>query len=365
MDYLIQFQMSIFALSGLVLLFYTIYRRAQSFNYAKRLLLYIIVANIIGLISEAMSWIFDGELYYGVYFLEYASNFLLYLMTPILAGLIAAYIDFKIFYSKKRLMKLLYYQHTSVIVFILLCINIFYPFIFDVNPVTNAFVSKPLGWMSYAIVLCFYLYMIFVLLKYAQKTNRTTKKVFIISFLLPLVGMLIQMIESRLFVSWTAVTLRIYIIYTYIESSTGDYDYLTKLYTRYSYRVFIRQYIEEQISFGILFIDLNGFKKINDKYGHQIGDEVLIEFGIILQKVFHNEKMIARLGGDEFIVVIEQNHNQLDDCLKHIHDHINHSPLKVIHGLSFAYGYQLHEHQMNSDELFDEADKKMYEHKNK
>jgi len=365
MDYLLQFQMSIFALSGLVLLFYTIYRRAQSFNYAKRLLLYIIIANAIALISEVMSWIFDGELFYGAYFLEYTSNFILYLMAPILAGLIATYIDFKIFYSKKRLMKLLYYQHTSLVVLILLCINIFYPFIFDVNPVTNAFVSKPLGWMSYAIVLCFYLYMIFVLLKYAQKTNRSTKKVFIISFLLPLLGMFIQILESRLFVSWTVVTLSIYIIYTYIESSTGDYDYLTKLYTRYSYRVFIRQYIEEQIPFGILFIDLNGFKKINDKYGHQIGDEVLIEFGIILQKVFHNEAMIARLGGDEFIVVIEKNHDQLESCITHIHEQIKHSPLKVIHGLSFAYGYQVHEHDMNSDELFDEADKKMYDHKNK
>ncbi len=51
---------------------------------------------------------------------------------------------------------------------------------------------------------------------------------------------------------------------------------------------------------AIFYMDLNGFKPVNDTYGHDVGDEVLKEVAIRLQKTLRTTDIIARLGGDEF-----------------------------------------------------------------
>lgn len=58
-------------------------------------------------------------------------------------------------------------------------------------------------------------------------------------------------------------------------------------------------------NFSILFIDLDRFKSINDTYGHNIGDKLLIEVSKQLKKCVKETDVIARLGGDEFTILIE------------------------------------------------------------
>jgi diguanylate cyclase (GGDEF)-like protein len=52
-----------------------------------------------------------------------------------------------------------------------------------------------------------------------------------------------------------------------------------------------------------LFMDLNGFKRINDTLGHKVGDQALIETALLLKLTFRESDLIARVGGDEFIVL--------------------------------------------------------------
>jgi diguanylate cyclase (GGDEF)-like protein len=51
-------------------------------------------------------------------------------------------------------------------------------------------------------------------------------------------------------------------------------------------------------------MDLDGFKDINDSYGHQVGDQVLIEVGRRLRQSIRRSDTVARLGGDEFIILL-------------------------------------------------------------
>ena len=52
-----------------------------------------------------------------------------------------------------------------------------------------------------------------------------------------------------------------------------------------------------------LFMDLNGFKRINDTLGHNVGDQALIETAILLKSTFRESDVVARVGGDEFVVL--------------------------------------------------------------
>ena len=59
----------------------------------------------------------------------------------------------------------------------------------------------------------------------------------------------------------------------------------------------------------VLFIDLDGFKSINDQFGHSKGDDALREFAHVLEMEFRESDVVARLGGDEFVVLLGETEN--------------------------------------------------------
>jgi diguanylate cyclase (GGDEF)-like protein/PAS domain S-box-containing protein len=63
-------------------------------------------------------------------------------------------------------------------------------------------------------------------------------------------------------------------------------------------------YVRAQTNFVVLFLDLNGFKKVNDEFGHNIGDEVLKTVANRLKDLTRGSDYVSRLGGDEFVVVL-------------------------------------------------------------
>lgn len=98
-------------------------------------------------------------------------------------------------------------------------------------------------------------------------------------------------------------------------------DKLTKLIDRYNFLDHIEKQLkitaEKKQKSGLLFIDLDGFKQVNDSYGHSFGDEVLIQVAERLRSVVRRQKLnfeqdeskleqnLSRLGGDEFTIYIQ------------------------------------------------------------
>jgi len=95
-------------------------------------------------------------------------------------------------------------------------------------------------------------------------------------------------------------------------------DYLTGLPNRYAFEQHLKAKIEKYDSgvdknpFSILFVDLNDFKKINDVYGHDVGDQVLIEFALRMHTTINKHDLAARFAGDEFVIVLNDIHSKED-----------------------------------------------------
>ncbi|RJT23201.1 diguanylate cyclase domain-containing protein [Buttiauxella izardii] len=86
-----------------------------------------------------------------------------------------------------------------------------------------------------------------------------------------------------------------------------QHDSLTQLPNRF----YLQKHLEMQMGnliepLHILFLDLDGFKRVNDVWGHAIGDELLIKISQTLRDVVGDEGFVARIGGDEFIIVVSQ-----------------------------------------------------------
>jgi diguanylate cyclase (GGDEF)-like protein len=59
------------------------------------------------------------------------------------------------------------------------------------------------------------------------------------------------------------------------------------------------------LTFSIMFLDVNEFKKVNDTYGHDVGDQLLKTLGGILKECLRNEDTLSRISGDEFVILLE------------------------------------------------------------
>jgi diguanylate cyclase (GGDEF)-like protein len=144
-------------------------------------------------------------------------------------------------------------------------------------------------------------------------------------------------------------------------------DSLTGLYNRKSFIEKLKDiYSRDKASpLVILMLDLDNFKMINDKYGHQTGDVVLQEFAQLIETNIRKSDMACRLGGDEFTVILRASKEETAQIIKRIRDSIKawkegDSTLK---SLGVSIGSARLKDGYSIDDLIREADNNMYEEK--
>lgn len=150
---------------------------------------------------------------------------------------------------------------------------------------------------------------------------------------------------------------------------SANHDDLTGLTSRARFFVQLGQTLADDVSgskIGVLYIDLDGFKEINDNFGHHVGDIVLRTVAQRMRSTVRETDLVARLGGDEFTVLCPQveNGTELEDLAKRLvaamKVPIEAAETTVYVGVSIGIAVALRR-SISSDVLVDAADRALYQ----
>jgi len=142
-------------------------------------------------------------------------------------------------------------------------------------------------------------------------------------------------------------------------------DKLTKAYNRYYMQQKVEALLANNILFKLYYLDLNKFKPVNDNFGHDIGDKVLIEVKERLESILDVNDIVVRIGGDEFVIVkISSSDDITNKIIAAIEAPFNFKDLSQF-SISTAVGQsKLSDQHTSLEEMLEYADKKMLNNKN-
>ncbi|EPT4464391.1 diguanylate cyclase [Klebsiella aerogenes] len=152
------------------------------------------------------------------------------------------------------------------------------------------------------------------------------------------------------------------------------YDYLTRVHSRFGLYEHLRELevTDNETSLNVLVLDIDHFKKINDTWGHDCGDNVLMTFARRVKNTVADRGVIARLGGEEFAVVMtgkpgEDGYRLAEDIRQAIEE-MNiawqSANLSLTVSIGLSYGQVMRWNIVDSfDRLLSEADSYLYQSK--
>jgi len=145
----------------------------------------------------------------------------------------------------------------------------------------------------------------------------------------------------------------------------STHDTLTKLYNRSEYLRVIKRKITSakryHESFGLILIDIDLFKSVNDNYGHDVGDIILRRFAKVLLYSVREDDFVARWGGEEFIIITGKIEKKgLQRLLEKLQRRIKEADFTPLEGITASFGATLYKEGDTYEELFKRVDHALY-----
>lgn len=202
------------------------------------------------------------------------------------------------------------YRTIGLISIVLLVINIFYPLVFSVS---DGRYQRGFAYIIFLIFAAFYILDSLYLYVKRIKKNGSLKLFPVHIFLIPVIlGVVIQAFFVEIAITWTSIAISVAGIMTALKNEIIFTDCLTGLYNRVDLEFLHKRACNKKDCWvsGIM-IDLNGFKQINDNYGHAEGDLALCIVADLLRKSFSEYGVVIRYAGDEFVIMLNTTDDQL------------------------------------------------------
>lgn len=145
----------------------------------------------------------------------------------------------------------------------------------------------------------------------------------------------------------------------------STHDTLTSIHNRMEYVKRIGLKIKNaqryNESFGLVLMDIDNFKLINDNYGHAVGDEVLKKVASVFMENLREDDFVARWGGEEFIMIINHaNISGLEKLIKKLQKKIEKAIFSPVSRLTLSFGLTIYMNGDDESSLFKRVDNAMY-----
>lgn len=329
-----------------------------------------IAVSMAALLLEMLSFYIDGMPGRFIYVVQYISNALLLPATTLVGYLWCLFVEFKIFHNMRRIHILTRVLVVPVVLAYLLAISdclLQTGCLFTISK-DNVYARGTFGAFNYAILAFYYLYSIVVV--YMAKHKGSRIHFFpVYTYVLPcILGTIVQGLHYGVAAGWFAVAIALLLVEMQLQKEESFVDELSGLYNRKYLEFFYKQMQHKKYSqiFGVM-MDINLFKKINDTYGHTVGDDAIRTVGRLLSDWVGISDTVIRFAGDEFIIICtsrtEQEIAEMIAAIKKNLVKYNRMERKP-YELSFAMGYtQYSSDYMCLDEFLRDMDQKMYEDK--
>ncbi len=135
-------------------------------------------------------------------------------------------------------------------------------------------------------------------------------------------------------------------------------DGLTSLYNRHYFFNRVAEFINRGERISIIFCDIDNFKKLNDKKGHQMGDTVLKKVAIIMMEESENIGIAGRYGGEELVMLLTDTSLRVENVAERIRRRV-----EAETGVTVSIGYSKYRKPISPQELIEQADMAMYQSK--
>ncbi len=187
-------------------------------------------------------------------------------------------------------------------------------------------------------------------------------------FMLPLLflclllinSIIIQLLYPNVRIDWLTIAVGVIFIFKFYGDILSNVDSLTNLFNKAYFDNTLRNSTKE---LTLIFLDVDKFKEINDKYGHIKGDEILVSVAELIKEVYNKAGYVCRYGGDEFAVIIKKKAD-IESLNKIFTDKVLRKREENDIFPTISLGYAIFDPKKESAiEAIEKADKAMYENK--
>lgn len=217
-----------------------------------------------------------------------------------------------------------------------------------------------------------YFYLLYAFLLVIRQRKKIVREEYIplmIFGILPMLGGLLQTLFYGILLMWSTAGFSLMIVYIFLQQRMIHLDDLTGAWTRGTFEYCIAQKVDQKRrdEFGLIFVDIDELKRINDQYGHFEGDYALRTTVQLIKSALRKTDIIARTGGDEFLVILDCiSREKIDHTIERIRNtfrQYNETSNKE-YVLDCSIGAELfHSDFHDINEFMRHVDKLMYENK--
>lgn len=363
---------SVFLSMILFMIILVIRSKQKERSIMTRIFLLLCWSTIFVLFVDMGAWLTDGIDGENRWWLPYAANYALFILQSMPLIIWVNYVDYQLNRSLSRLKKRWYYAQPLILTVILMIYSAFSGYVFTIDA-ANRYQRGPgtiFITIIYIVVICFSFLLAF---KHRRTADRRFLSVVAIFGIIPLAASIFQMLFYGMTLIWPSVGVAVIYAYIFLETQREIRDYLTGLLSRQQMDALILARIRDhgrKGDFGLIMIDMDDFKTINDVHGHSEGDEALIQLASILMVSTKTIDKTSRFGGDEFLILVENgNSMKIEEIIQRIHsriDEVNHKKGKP-YAIAISAGYAVFSPDVyrGFSDLMDDVDRKMYEVKKK